>query len=106
MRPADVHNLAQFHPRMEMFVYPVDRAGVVAFLHGYEYAAGGECQFTAALGKHLAGRHRVKPDALGWPGQIARLADRRGLTWLEAYLLAASEVLATHPESGAAPDGH
>ena len=60
MRPVDVRNLIRFNTRMGMYICPSDRAGVVAFLHGYEHAAGVECQFTAALSKHLAKRHRLR----------------------------------------------
>src|SRR4029453_5734821 len=75
------------------YVCPSDRANVVAFLHGYEYGAAGECEFTKILGEHLAKKHRVKSGALGWPDQIARLAERRSLDWMEMYLLVSSEVL-------------
>jgi len=109
MRAVDVRNLIRFNARMGMFICPSERAGVVAFLHGYEYAAGGECKFTAALSERLAKRHQVKPDALGWPHQVARLAERRGLDWLEVYLLVSSEVLAAaeapDAEPGAAAGG-
>lgn len=93
MRPTDVRNLIRFNARMYMFINPAERAGVVAFLHGYEYAAAGECRFTEALGVHLIKRHRVKSGALGWAHGIARLAERRGLEWIETYLLISSEVL-------------
>ena len=71
MRAIDVRNIVRFNTRMGMFICPSDRTGVVAFLHGYEYAAAGECLFTATLSEHLAKRHRVKRGALGWPHQIA-----------------------------------
>src|SRR5262245_15378322 len=87
MRAVDVRNIIRFNTRMGMFICPSDRAGVVAFLHGYEYAAAGECSFTVALSEHLAKRYRVKADALGWPEQIRRIAERRSLEWMEAYLL-------------------
>jgi hypothetical protein len=93
MRAFDVRNIVRFNSRMGMHICPSDRAGVVAFLHGYEYAAAGRCRFTAALSEHLAKRHRVKAGSLGWPDQIARLAERRSLDWMEVYLLVSSEVL-------------
>jgi hypothetical protein len=98
MRAVDVRNLIRFNTRMGMFICPSDRAGVVAFLHGYEFAAAGECRFTEALSEHLAKRHRVKAGSLGWPDQIARLAERRSLDWMEVYLLASSEVLSVAAE--------
>ena len=93
MRPADVQAIIRFNTRMGMFVCPSDRGNVVAFLHGYEYGTAGECRFTEALGRHIASRYRVKADALGWPDQIARLAARRSLDWMDVYRLLSSEVL-------------
>jgi hypothetical protein len=98
MRAVDVRNLVRFNTRMGMYICPSDRSGVVAFLHGYEYGAGGECRFTAILSEHLAKRHRVKSSAMGWPEQISRLAERRSLDWMEVYLLASSEVLSAAAE--------
>ena len=63
----------------------------------------GECQFTKIMGEHLAKKHRVKSGALGWPGQIARLAERRSLDWMEMYLLVSSEVLSAAVGQGGAP---
>lgn len=103
MQPEDVRNLIRFNTRMDMFICPSNRANVVAFLDGYEYGRAGECKFTETLGQHLTKRHRVKPDALGWPHQIARLAERRGLDWMEVYLLVSSEVLSVEIERSGKP---
>jgi len=103
MRAVDVRNIIRFNTRMGMFVCPSDRASVVAFLHGYQYGAGGECRFTKILGEHLAKKHRVKAGPQGWPDQIARLAERRSLDWMEVYLLVSSEVLST---AAALPKNH
>ena len=92
MRPGDARNIIRFNTHMGMYICPSDRPGVVAFLHGYEYAAG-ECRFTEMLGQHLAKKHRVKSGAAGWADQIARLAERRSLDWMEVYLLVSSELL-------------
>lgn len=93
MRPGDVRNLIRFNTRMGMFICPSDRSNVVAFIQGYEYGTSNECRFTELLGAYLADRYRVKADALGWPNQIARLAERRSLGWMDAYLLVSSEQL-------------
>jgi hypothetical protein len=92
MRPGDVQNLIRFNTRMGMFICPSNQPNVVAFLSGYEYGTGGECRFTEILGQHLAKRYRLEAGALGWPDQIARLAERRSLDWMEVYLLVSSEV--------------
>jgi hypothetical protein len=93
MRPDDVRNIIFFNTRMSMFVCPSDRANVVAFLHGYEYAAGGGCEFTKELSRHLESRYRIKCYATGWPDQVDRLAERQSMQWMEVYLLVSSEVL-------------
>lgn len=93
MRAADVRNLIRFNTRMGMFICPSDRQGVVAFLCGYECGTGNECRFTEALSEHITKRHRIKMGAMGWPDQIARLAERRSLDWMEVYLLISSEIL-------------
>jgi hypothetical protein len=103
MRATDVRNIIRFNTRMDMFICPSNRAGVVAFLHGYEHATARKCSFTAVLSEHIAKRHRVKAGALGWPDQIDRLAERRSLDWMDVYLLVSSEVLsaAVEPQSPA-----
>jgi hypothetical protein len=93
VRPIDVRKLIRFNTRMGMFICPSDRANVVAFVHGYQYAAAKKCRFTELLSDHLARRYRVKADALGWPHQLARLAERRGLEWMDVYLMVSSELL-------------
>jgi hypothetical protein len=104
MRAFDVRNIVRFNTRMGMYICPSDRAGVAAFLRGYECAAAGACRFTAALSAHLAKRHRAKAGSLGWPDRIARLAGRRSLDWMEVYLLVSSEVLSAAAEGlGAEP---
>ncbi len=95
MRPVDVYNIIRFNTRMGMFICPSNRSNVESFLHGYEYATANECRFTQILGQHIAERHRIKSDALGWPHQIARLAEKRSLDWMACYLLASSEILST-----------
>jgi hypothetical protein len=93
MRSVDAYKLIQFNTRMGMFICPSNRANVEAFLHGYQYGTGNECRFTEALSRHIAERYRVKEDALGWPHQIARLAEKRSLDWMDIYFLVSSEVL-------------
>jgi hypothetical protein len=93
MRLGDAHNIIRFNTRMGMFICPSNRSNVESFLHGYQYGTANECRFTEVLGQHIAERYRIKPDELGWPHQIARLADKRSLDWMEVYLLVSSEVL-------------
>jgi len=103
MRPVDIQNLIRFNTHMGMFICPSNRSNVEAFLHGYQYGTANECRFTDALSRHLAKRCRIKPDALGWPHQIARLAARSSLDWMDVYLLVSSEVLNAAMDQGRCP---
>jgi len=93
MQESDARNLIRFNTRMDMYICPSNRANVVAFLCGYQFGAGNECRFTELIGQHLEKRYRIKPGALGWAEQIARLAEKRSLEWMDVYLLISSEVL-------------
>jgi hypothetical protein len=93
MRPSDVRFIISFNTRMGMFVCPSNRENVVAFLDGYEWGTENLCKFTKRLSEHIAKKHRIKPGSLGWPHQIAQLAEKRSLHWMEVYLLVSSEVL-------------
>ena len=93
MRPTDALNIIRFNTRMSMFIRPSNRSNLESFIHGYQYGTANECRFTEVLSRHIAERHRIKPDSLGWPNQIARLAEKRSLDWMDVYLLVSSEVL-------------
>ena len=99
MRPEDAHSLIRFNTRMGLFVCPVTRSNVEAFLHGYQYGTASKCQFTEILSEHITKRYRIRPTALGWSHQIAQLAEKRSLDWMEAYLLVSSELLGAALES-------
>jgi hypothetical protein len=93
MRPSDARFIIHFNTRMDMFVCPSNRENVVAFLHGYQCGTENLCKFTERLSEHIAEKHRIKAGALGWPHQIAQLAEKRSLHWMDIYLLVSSEVL-------------
>jgi hypothetical protein len=79
-----------------MYVCPVDRHGIVSYLHGYEAGTKGECGFTALLRKKLEQKYDIKHEACGWPDQVSRYAESRELDWLQAFLFLASEVVNEH----------
>ena len=76
-----------------MYICPSDRHGVVSFLHGYEVGSFGRCTFTRLLSEELAKKHRIQADSLGWAEQIERFGQRRGIGWMEAFILIGSAVL-------------
>jgi hypothetical protein len=82
-----------FIAKMGMYICPSDRQGVVAFIHGYEQGCQGLCTFTRSLSVELEKRHRIKAYAQGWPEQVPSFAQRRNLTWMEAFILSSSNVV-------------
>ena len=95
MTQVDAKFISGFIARTGMYTCPVDEHGIVSFITGYEIGSEGRCQFTKLLADELAKKHRVKPDSLGWPGQVRRFGERRGIRWTEAFILSASSILAT-----------
>jgi len=93
MTQADAKLISGFIARTGMYVCPVDEHGIVSFIVGYEVGSQGRCQFTKLLAEELAKKHRVKPDGQGWPGQVRRFGERRGIRWTEAFILSASSIL-------------
>jgi hypothetical protein len=93
MTRADAKFISGFIARTGMHVCPVDEHGIVSFIHGYEAGSRGRCHFSKLLAEELAKKHRVKPDSLGWAGQVRRFGERRGIRWTEAFMLSASSVL-------------
>jgi hypothetical protein len=93
MTQADAKFIAGLIARTGMYISPVDEHGFVSFIHGYEAGSQGRCQFTKLLAEELAKQHRIKPDCLGWPGQVRRFGERLGIRWTEAFILSASSVL-------------
>ncbi len=93
MTRADAKFISAFIARTGMHICPVDEHGIVSYVHGYEAGSQGRCQFSKLLAEELAKKHRVKPDSLGWVGQVRRFGERRGIRWTEAFMLSASPIL-------------
>lgn len=73
MRSVDIKNLIHFQTRTGMFIWPVDRRNAVSFISGYEYAAGGECQYTKRVSEYLSGHYGVRyGERMAGPNRTAR----------------------------------
>ncbi|MDW3194221.1 MAG: hypothetical protein R8G66_17740 [Cytophagales bacterium] len=58
--------LTLFITRMAMYIHPINKETIVAFIHGYEVGLGHQT-FTEVLSNHLETEFRIKKIALGWP---------------------------------------
>jgi hypothetical protein len=82
MTTADRDLLVQLVVYPGMHLHPVTAESAIHFIHGYEAGARGTCDLTKQLRDRLSGRHRLPHRSDGWPGQLARLAQKRASTWL------------------------
>ena len=94
MTSKDTRLLSHFITRMGMYICPCDRHGVVSFITGYEIGRGKHCCFTALLSRELAIKYKVRAYATGWPDQVARFSDKRGIDWMQGFMLIAAQVIA------------
>jgi hypothetical protein len=79
---------------MGMYIYPCDQHGVVSWVDGYVSGAKGRCKFTELQTEELTERHRIKSNsALGWPRSVEIFAEKRDISWLEAFTLASSPII-------------
>lgn len=93
MRTIDAKQISQFNTRMGMFICPSNKENVIAFIHGYEYGTQNKCLFTKHLKELLENKYQIKYNQFGWPNQIERLAEKREITWMEAYLMVSFEII-------------
>jgi len=96
MQKQDVESLLKFLERPGMYIHPTDRTNIISFIHGYEFATDGKCNFTEILSNILIEKYRIKYFATGWPDQIERYSGKNGMSWVESFFLLASETLSQH----------
>lgn len=93
MTRKDAKFITGFIARVDMYIYPVDRHGIVSFIHGYETGSRGRCKFTPLVAKQLTEHFRIPHNSFGWPRQIEDFASQQGLKWHEAFIRVASAFL-------------
>lgn len=76
-----------------MFVPLPEKSNVVAYIHGYEGGALGECKFTELLSERIERSHSIKMIGTGWPGQIESYASANEMDWITSFSFLANETL-------------
>ncbi|MCW3465022.1 hypothetical protein [Chitinophaga nivalis] len=77
--------MAKFLERPLMFVYQIEKGQIVAFLTGYELAAGDDFDLTDQLSAQLRITHKIPKSNPGWPGQVQEYADKKGIDFFNAF---------------------
>jgi hypothetical protein len=75
----------RFLPRIRMYIQPINKDTVVAFIYGYEQGRSQTCSFSEEMSMLLQDKHRIVKRAMGWPEQLQRYADKKGVDWIEAF---------------------
>lgn len=67
-----------------MFVYRLEREQIVAFLTGFQSAAGEDFDLTAQISAKLRIEYEITKSNPGWPGQVQEYADRKEIDFFNA----------------------
>jgi len=89
------HNevIAHFLKRPLMYVYQLEKEQVVAFINGLEAGSIRKIAITEQVSEWLKNEHRITKSKPGWPGQVQQYADRRGISWFNAFNEIVSTIL-------------
>ncbi|MCB0644549.1 MAG: GNAT family N-acetyltransferase [Phaeodactylibacter sp.] len=85
--------LAHFLKRPNMYIQPVDKTTTVAFITGLEAVTDTAWQLTNRLSLHLDLELNIPQNALGWPYQIQRYAEKNNQDWWTAFTTLATQLL-------------
>jgi hypothetical protein len=83
-----------------MYVGLEEKNRIVSFVFGYEIGRSSKCDFTTLLKKHFEDKLSIKYDSSGWPGQIQKYTDKKGLSWIRVFKQEALEILASEEAGG------
>lgn len=90
----DVETLSGFVSRMGMYIQPVDQHTVISWIHGYQMGTGGRYKLTDLLSEELSQTYNTGPvSGLGWWAQLERFAERRNVSWIEAFRLVSAPII-------------
>lgn len=92
MNYSDNQLLTFFLERMNMFIYPINRDTITAFIHGFEI--GGRTRlFTQELKEYIEEQYQVYGSNQGWPRQVELLANQWELSWENSFIKIAQVIL-------------
>lgn len=67
-----------------MFVYRTEKEQVVAFLTGFQSAAGNDFDLITQVSTKLREKYKITKSNPGWPGQVQDYADLKGIDFFNA----------------------
>lgn len=72
---------------------------MISFICGYSCGAGGRFDFAELSGEWVLAKYKVRSGSDGWPGQIKRLAEKQGVSWIRAFRMVALEIIAADSDN-------
>lgn len=85
MKLESLEKISHFLTRTSMWIYPINETSIVSFIQGFE-AGIGKNIFTTELTRYLESEYEIYGSNQGWPRQILLYAEKRNITWSEAFL--------------------
>ena len=74
-----------------------DEAGyIISFVHGYEIATNGKCDFSNQISEILEQEFKIKRLAKGWNGQIIEFGKKYNLNWETSFKKIGLKVLSKY----------
>lgn len=93
MRSEHKEVIIHFLRRPLMYVYRLDKEQIVAFIRGFEIGSEGNVNLSEQVSTWLKNRHQITKSNPGWPGQIQVYADRKSISWFDAFSEVVSAIL-------------
>ncbi len=85
MKNKELKTLEHFLTRTSRWIHPTNKTSIVSFIHGFE--AGIEKKsFTYEIKEYLESEYEIYGSNQGWPHQIFLYAEKRKITWNEAFI--------------------
>lgn len=71
--------------RQSMFIHPVSKEGIVAFMHGINFGKQKQPYWTDLLKKFISEKYGINGGAFGWPHQLDLYCELNELTWIDCF---------------------
>jgi hypothetical protein len=76
--------LITFFEKPFMFLYRLEKEQIVAYLAGFQSAAGDDFDLTNRISARLRTAYQITKSNPGWPGQVQTYADMKGIDFFHA----------------------
>lgn len=82
----ETKNMLHFLHRTSMYIHPIYRDTVVAFMHGVDFGKYDKMEsWCTHLTTFISSKYEIFGGALGWPNQIEIYAKKYKIDWVEAF---------------------